>query len=81
MSTIALDVMASKKFTLLTPYVGAGAVRVLSSVRNSALEDESFNKGRVFGGLNVNLVGANFAFEAEKMGGNTSLSAKLGLRF
>ncbi len=39
------------------------------------------NKGRVFAGLNVNMIGANFAIEAEKMGDNTSLSAKLGWRF
>ena len=48
---------------------------------NTVLAEEKFNRSRVFGGLNVNLVGANFALEAEKMGGNTSLSAKVGLRF
>ena len=80
-STLALDVMASKKFTLLTPYVGAGMVRVRSRAGGTALDEVSFNKGRVFGGLNVNLVGVNLALEAEKMGDNTSLSAKLGLRF
>ena len=81
LSTISLDVMASKKFTFLTPYVGAGSVRVESGARGTSLDDVRFNKGRVFGGLNVNLIGANLALEAEKMGGNTSLSAKVGLRF
>lgn len=80
-STAALDVMASKKFTALTPYMGAGTVRVQSSARGTGLDEVRFNKGRVFGGLNVNLIGVNVALEAEKMGGNTSLSAKLGLRF
>jgi hypothetical protein len=80
-STIAFDVMASKKFALVTPYAGAGSVRVQSRANGTGLDEVTFNKGRVFGGLNVNLIGANFAFEAEKMGGNTSLSAKLGLRF
>jgi hypothetical protein len=80
-STLALDVMASKKFTLLTPYLGAGAVRVRSRASNTSLEEVSFNKGRVFGGLNVNLVAVNIALEAEKMGDNTSFSAKLGFRF
>lgn len=80
-STVALDLMASKTFTALTPYAGAGAVRVMSRARGTGLADENFNKGRVFGGLNVNLIGANFAIEAEKMGGNASLSAKVGLRF
>ncbi len=81
LATAALDVMASKKFTALTPYVGAGTVRVQSSARGTGLAEERFNKSRVFAGLNVNLIGVNFAFEAEKMGANTSLSAKAGLRF
>ena len=80
-STVAFDVMASKKFTALTPYVGAGMVRVQSKASNARLEEERFNQGRVFGGLNVNLVAVNLALEAEKMGGNTSLSAKVGFRF
>jgi len=80
-STIGFDAMVSKKFTLFTPYLGAGSVRVQSRAGNTGLDEVTFNKGRVFGGLNVNLIGANLALEAEKMGGNTSLSAKLGLRF
>jgi hypothetical protein len=80
-STIGFDAMVSKKFTLLTPYLGAGSVRVQSRANNTGLDEVTFNKGRVFGGLNVNMIGVNLALEAEKMGGNTSLSAKLGLRF
>lgn len=80
-STAALDLVASKKFTALTPYAGVGMVRVQSSVNGSTLAEERFNKSRVFGGLNVNLVAVNLAFEAEKMGANTSLSAKIGWRF
>ena len=74
--------MVSKKFTALTPYAGAGAVRTRAlGARQHALEEESINQGRVFGGLNVNLLAVNLAFEAEKMGDNISLSAKLGWRF
>lgn len=80
-ATAALDVMASKKFTALTPYIGVGTVRVQASARGTGLQEERFNRSRVFGGLNVNLIGVNVAFEAEKMGANTSLSAKVGLRF
>ncbi|HUQ28831.1 MAG TPA: hypothetical protein VM051_09570 [Usitatibacter sp.] len=80
-ATAAADVMVSKSFVMLTPYVGAGLVRVQANVENTALGDEKFNRSRVFGGLNVNLVGANLAVEAEKMGSNTSLSAKVGVRF
>lgn len=80
-STGSLDLMVSKKFTAVTPYAGAGTVRIRSSVANSALREERINQGRVFGGLNVNLLAVNLAFEAEKMGDNVSLSAKLGWRF
>jgi hypothetical protein len=80
-ATAALDLTVSKKFAVLTPYAGAGIVRVQSSVRGSALARESFNAGRAFAGVNVNLLAANIAIEAEKNGDNTSLSAKLGFRF
>jgi hypothetical protein len=80
-ATGALDVTVSKKFALVTPYVGGGAVRVMSNISGSTLTKERFNKGRYFGGVNVNLLAVNLAFEAEKMGGNTSLSAKIGWRF
>ena len=80
-STAALDLIASKRFTALTPYVGAGTVRVQSSANGTGLARERINQGRVFGGLNVNLLAVNLAFEAEKMGDNVSLSAKLGWRF
>jgi hypothetical protein len=79
--TAAIDVMASKKFVVLTPYVGAGIVRTWSSVSNSTLKDEQQNDGRYFGGVAITLLAANHAFEAERQAGNTSLSAKLGLRF
>jgi hypothetical protein len=80
-ATGALDLMVSKKFAIVTPYAGAGTVRVQTSVRGSGLAEEKFNKGRLFAGVNLNLLAANLAFEAEKMGDNTSLSAKLGFRF
>ena len=81
LSTVSLDAMLSKKFALFTPYAGAGVVRVSASAKNTGLSDETFNRGRGFVGANLNLIGANLAFEAERMGSNTSLSAKLGLRF
>jgi hypothetical protein len=79
--TAALDLIASKRFTALTPYVGAGSVRTRTSAEGTALMEERINQGRVFGGLNINLVAINLAFEAEKMGDNLSLSAKVGWRF
>jgi hypothetical protein len=81
LNTAAVDLVVSKKITALTPYAGAGMVRVQSSVNGSGLAEERFNKGRVFGGVDINLLAVNLAFEAEKMGGNTSLTAKVGWRF
>lgn len=79
--TASLDAMISKSFALFTPYAGGGMVRTHGTVDHTTLSDESVNRGRGFIGANLNLVGANLAFEAERMGSNTSLSAKLGIRF
>ena len=81
LSTGALDLMVSKRFTAITPYIGAGTVRTRASVANSVLREERITESRVFAGVNLNLLAANLAFEAEKMGDNLSLSAKLGWRF
>ncbi len=80
-ATAAVDVMVSKRFTALTPYVGAGGVRVKADPGAAGLSGESFKKGRAFAGLNLNLAFLNVASEVEKLGDNTSLSAKLGWRF
>lgn len=76
-STAAVDLLVSKVFTAVTPYAGVGQVRTKVSAGGSVKVDET----RVFGGVNLNLVALNFAFEAEKMGDNVSLSAKVGWRF
>ncbi len=81
LSTVAVDAMLSKKLTLVTPYIGAGSVRVKSGADVAGLREESFNKSRAFIGMNVNFLLANIALEAEKMGGNNSVSAKAGFRF
>ena len=80
-ATVGIDLMISKKFAMVTPYGGIGAVRVQAKPDAAGLSEEKFNMSRVFAGLNVNLAVMNIAFEAEKMGDNTSLSAKLGWRF
>ena len=79
--TAALDAMVSKRLALFTPYAGAGVVRMRGTVDGSALATETVSKGRVFAGINLNLLATNLAFEAEKLGDNTSLSAKVGIRF
>ena len=80
-STAALDALVSKRFTALTPYAGAGVVRLQGSVAGAELSEERVNKGRVFAGLNFNMLTANVAVEAEKLGEVLSLSAKVGFRF
>jgi len=80
-TTYGADVMVSKRLTLATPYVGAGIVRIESDASGAGLAEETFNKGRYFGGVNVNFAIINLAFEAERLGDNTTLSAKVGWRF
>jgi len=79
--TVAADLMVSKTFTAITPYAGAGFARVSAKPNGTTLGDETFNRSRIFGGVNLNLAIANFAIEAEKMGDNTSYTAKIGVRF
>ena len=80
--TVAADLMVSKTFTAITPYAGAGFARIASKPSGTtALGEETFNRSRIFGGVNLNLAIANFAIEAEKMGDNTSYTAKIGVRF
>ena len=74
--------MVSKRFTVATPYLGAGIVRVeFARPAAPGSPTRRFNKSRVFAGVNLNLAVINLAFEAEKLGDNTTLSAKLGWRF
>lgn len=80
-STMAADVMVSKKLTLATPYAGAGVVRTVAKVNGLGLAEEDFRKSRVFFGANFNFAILNLAVEAEKLGENTTLSAKAGWRF
>jgi hypothetical protein len=80
-TTGAVDLLISKKLTLVTPYAGAGVVRIASEASGTGLHSERIDQGRVFGGLNLNLVAVNMAVEVEKLGENVSLSAKIGWRF
>lgn len=81
LSTVAFDVILSKKLTFVTPFAGVGTVKVSSKANVGGLASESFNQSRVFAGVNVNIALINLAVEAEKLGGVNSLSAKAGFRF
>ncbi len=81
LSTVAVDAMVSKKLTFITPYAGVGSVRISGAPKVGRLTDVTATDSRVFVGVNANFLTANFAIEAEKLGGVSSVSAKVGFRF
>lgn len=81
LKTYGMDLMVSKRLAIVTPYLGAGRVRMKSSADGVALAGETLDKTRYFGGLNMNFAIVNLAIEAERLGDNTTVSAKAGWRF
>jgi hypothetical protein len=81
LNTVAVDAIVSKKLTLVTPYAGVGSVRTSASAKVGNLGNADSTASRVFVGLNANFLASNFALEAEKLGSNNSISAKVGFRF
>ncbi len=80
--TTGLELLISKGFTIFTPYAGLGRVWTNSEpVGVSNVKKEEFSQGKYFVGGNVNLGLVNFCLEADKTGGVSSYSAKLGFRF
>ena len=80
--TTGLELLVSKGLAIFTPYAGAGRVWTTSEpVGIPGLKKEEFAQGKYFVGGNINLGLANIALEADKTGGATSYSAKLGFRF
>lgn len=81
LNTRSLDISISKGFAMLTPYAGVGQVWVESNPNAGGLARESFNRGKLFGGLNLNMGLLNLAFEVDKTGDTQSWGLKLGLRW
>jgi hypothetical protein len=81
LSTFAVDAMLSKKLAFITPYIGAGSVHISDQPKVGTLSDARSTQSRVFVGVNANFLVTNFAVEAEKLGGVSSVSAKVGFRF
>lgn len=79
--TTGLDVSISKGFAFVTPYAGAGIVKVKSKPNAPGLVSESFNQNKVFAGVNLNFGLTNLVFEGDKTGEATSYGVKFGLRF
>lgn len=80
MTTKGLELSVSKGFTFFTPYAGIGTVWI-DSETDVGLEDESLTEKKYFLGFSFNLGLMSIAAETEKMGDNTSASAKVGVRF
>lgn len=80
-NTSSVDVSISKGFLMFTPYVGVGTVNIKTEAPGTALAKESFNKSKVFAGINVNLGLLNLAAETDRTGDNTSYGLKAGFRF
>ena len=80
-NTSSVDVSISKGFLMFTPYVGVGTVNIKTEAPGTTLAKESFNKSKVFAGINVNLGLLNLAAETDKTGDNTSYGLKAGFRF
>lgn len=62
------ELLLSKGFTVLTPYIGAGVVRskgTLESSLGTSLEDTT-TRGVIYGGLTLNLLLPKITFEVEK---------------
>lgn len=82
LDTKGFDVSVSKGFAFVTPYVGAGVVRVSSTPNNiPGLTKTQFTDSKVFAGANFNFLLMNLAIEADRTGDATTYGAKLGWRF
>lgn len=81
-STRGLELSISKGFGPLTPYAGIGRVRVDSDPNGiGGLTPQSFYENKGFVGADIQLGAVNLAIEGDRIGGNNSVSAKVGVRF
>lgn len=78
---VGLDAIVAKPLLIITPYVGVGAVRTTVTAPGTTLADTSVSRSRVFVGFDTKLAFAIFSAEAEKSGGATTVSGKVGFRF
>jgi hypothetical protein len=78
---IGVDAIVAKPLVLITPYIGAGSVRTTTKAPGSTLNSESVNRSRLFVGFDTRFLLATISAEAEKSGGATTVSSKIGFRF
>jgi hypothetical protein len=79
--TFGADFVIAKPLVIITPYIGAGTVRTDTSAPKTALADVSVTNSRLFVGFDTKLPFATLSAEAEKSGGATTVSTKLGFKF
>jgi hypothetical protein len=65
---------------MLTPYGGVGIARALEGVEQLTSE-ETFNKGRFFAGVNLNMTFSPTSAVKPRDGRQRLVPAKIGLRF
>ncbi len=75
------EIVISKGFLFIKPYVGAGMVYGSATPTAAGLSAVTLWQRKVFGGVNVNLGLVNLAVEADRTGHDSSYSAKAGFRF
>ena len=79
--SLGADVVVAKPLVVITPYVGIGAVRTETRAPGTSLASASVNRSRLLVGFDTQLAFAPGSAEAEKSGGATSVSSKIGFRF
>jgi hypothetical protein len=80
-NSTGLDISISKGIANATLYAGAGSIRSNSRpVSAPNLDDESYSQSKTFVGINL-FLGINVTLEADRTGGYSSYSAKVGFRF
>lgn len=82
LSNTAVDVLISKGFLGLTPYVGFGTVYSSAKANGVVgLSDASFNQRKSFVGVSFNALLLNLTAEYDRTGDVSSLGLKAGVRF
>lgn len=79
LNNTGLDLLISKGFVGITPYVGVGTVH--SSAKATGKSDESFTQSKSFAGVSWNILLLNLSAEYDRTGKNSTVGLKAGLRF
>jgi hypothetical protein len=82
LGTSGFDVTLSKGFALVTPYIGAGALRTAATAQvSTALAGENLSTSRLFAGAHLNFGLFDVTLEADRSSDLRTVSGRLGYRF